>query len=452
MKRTVKILFAMMALSLTNMPIFSMDREEEEENEEQSLVDTSSGTKRKAGAAGGEKKKTRRGTPTTTALVRQDASTQTDIDPIIDPILACYAQTILEALQRGMIDTRTGETLLHLLTARDTAGEALLSFIGHSTQGTLQTHTNFKNKLGVTALIQAINLGNENCIKILAPLTDLRNPLVVGGRKTTYLHLACQQSNAQIFDTILTELMKQCSEAAYKKAALSLKDANDLTVAEVALFHRKYNYLKALTQLPDCNVDYLLHQAITTNNYEGFTTLIDPGILTVHPELISTIDTGNTVLHTAARALEKNGPEFFTDLVKLSFNEEIPSQARPNMRARNKAAGKTAINLIANAVTRAELIKQYPTLDETSPAQQWKIVAFGQYLLENTPVLTMTSFLTFPISFFNSTPSTSSATTIVLDRDVKDDKTEEDIEGPLLIAQEDTLTSTSNTNSGDEEI
>jgi hypothetical protein len=346
MKSMVKILFAIMALSLGEVSVSAVGRGKRKDN------------------------------PVVVAEAQQNHEAFTQAQRL--EILECLAQTIIEALKRSMLDTKTGESLLQILTELDKTGSAITFMSSGTHAGAISEFTNAANFLGITALVQAIDLNNTDSVRVLLPITNLRQELHVGDStsKTTYLHLACQQDNDAIFDMVLAELLKQCPETAQKEDALSTKNSQGFTVAETALNLDKHDRLTKLARLPECPMfvgrnrggKSLLHLAIERRNTAGLTTLIAPDVLAAHQDddLVNAADTaGNTAVHYAALAIElENNKEFFTILHSLVANEDVPTTNKPHL-ARTNTLGQTAIMLITNPVVRASLVKTYPVLTAT---------------------------------------------------------------------------------------
>ena len=304
-------------------------------------------------------------------------------------ILRCLTEALLEAQRRGMLDDKTGESPSHILTALDTTGAAINFISRGNNTDSMRRFTAAVNSLGITALVLAIALGNEASVAVLLPSTDLLQELCVGDSKTTYLHLACQQDNGAIFDMVLAELLKQCPETAQKTATLTTKDSQGFTAAETALNLGKNNRLADLVRLPECPMivgpnrgsQSLLHLAINRRNSEALRTLIAPDILAAHhdDDLVNAPDTaGNTAVHYATLAIaSETNRDFFSILHSLVANEAVPLTNKPNFTCVNKS-GQTPIMLVINPVVRASLLAAYPELAATIlPRQSFAEKAWG---------------------------------------------------------------------------
>lgn len=289
-------------------------------------------------------------------------------------ILRCLTEALLEAQRRSMLDPKTGESLSHILTALDTTGAAINFISRGNNTDSMRGFTAAVNSLGITALVQAIALGNEDSVAVLLPITNLLQELRVGDSKTTYLHLACQQDNGAIFDMVLAELLKQCPETAQKTATLTTKDSQGFTAAETALNLCKHDRLAKLVRLPECPMfvgrtgKSLLHLAIARGNSEALRTLIAPNVLATHHDknLVNAADTaGNTPVHYAALVIaSENNSGFFSILHSLVANEAVPLTNKPNFTCVNKS-GQTPIMLVINPAVQARLLYAYPELAET---------------------------------------------------------------------------------------
>ena len=340
MKSMVKILFAIMALSLGEVSV------------------SAAGKKRPAAAA------------------VEEQATNVEKDRKNAEILRCLKETLFEAQGRSMLDPKTGESLSHILTALDTTGAAITFISSGAHTDSMRGFTAAVNSLGITALVQAIALGNEASVAVLLPSTDLLQELCVGKSKTTYLHLACQQDKDAIFNMVLAELLKQCAEAAQKTAALMTEDSQGFTAAQTALNLGKHDRLAKLVGLPECPMivgpnrgsQSLLHLAIARGNSEALRTLIAPNVLATHHDknLVNAPDTaGNTAVHYAALAIAlESNRDFFTILYGLVANEAVPATNKPNFTCVNNS-GQTPIMLVINTAVQESLVKTYPELAKT---------------------------------------------------------------------------------------
>ena len=289
-------------------------------------------------------------------------------------ILRCLTEALLEAQGRRMLDPKTGESLSHILTELDTTGAAITFISRGNNTDSMRGFTAAVNSLGITALVQAIALGNEDSVAALLPSTDLLQKLCVGKSKTTYLHLACQQDKDAIFNMVLAELLKQCPETAQKTATLMTKDSQGFTAAETALNLGKHVRLAKLVGLPECPMfvgrtgKSLLHLAIARGNSEALRTLIAPNVLATHHDknLVNAADTaGNTPVHYAALAITlENNSGFFSILHNLVANEAVPLTNKPNFTCVNKS-GQTPIMLVTNLAAQKSLLDAYPELETT---------------------------------------------------------------------------------------
>ena len=280
-------------------------------------------------------------------------------------------QLLQSAVSAGATMPGTGDTLVHAaVRAGGEVGSTLSTlFIGQNVSQLLSVI----NTQGLTPLALAISLGSDAAASELIPLSDLKQTISGG----SYLIYACEKTrNADIVAKILETLLTQCHDDSEKTTALAVRDSRGHNVVQVAIIFKHHNLLRMIAPIPQSPMGASdLAHAMSQHDPEAFTILINPTVLAVHANPFNEKNAdGKTVVHLAALVFATEGnPTYLVALCELMTNEAVLAEKRPNFSTKNKEH-KRAIDLINCPTTKKELSEKYPFLDAAEAS--WSLYGF----------------------------------------------------------------------------
>lgn len=352
MKSMVKILFAIMALSLGEVSVSAADKKRALEYGDSVVSEAESSEKHRR----------------------------------------VLEQLLQSAVSAGATMPGTGDTLVHAaVRAGGEVGSTLSTlFIGQNVSQLLSVI----NTQRLTPLALAISLGSDAAASELIPLSDLKQTISGG----SYLIYACEKTcNADIVAKILETLLTQCHDDSQKTTALAVRDSRGHNVVQVAIIFKHHNLLRMIAPIPQSpmGASELAH-AMSQHDPEAFTILINPTVLAVHANPFNEKNAdGKTVVHLAALVFATEGnPVYLLALCELMTNEAVSPEKRPDFSTRNKQ-GNRAIDLIGCEITKTELSQKYPFLNTAAP--QWSFLAifsswpFGAHQASSAPATSSTA-------------------------------------------------------------